>query len=95
MRLTEALTINMTAFESHEKTEQDNFFTLTSVWDAVKILDRRQQMTMDVITGEIYKYTRHCFCLISNCVSVKALMASYMQAAGCLLAVSHIWLTSH
>lgn len=38
--------ITMTAFESHKKIEQDNFFTSTSIWDAVKILDRRQQMTM-------------------------------------------------
>lgn len=36
----------MTAFESHERTEQDNFFTLTLIWHAVETLHGSQQMTM-------------------------------------------------
>lgn len=71
VHLTAALRNTMTAFESHEKSEQDNFFTFTSIWHAVVILDGRQHkntpVALDAITwGKDTRHTWHCSCLVSN-----------------------------
>lgn len=82
----------MTAFESHEKTEQDNFFTLTSIWHFVKILG--WEATNYIVASSFGCHhwkessdTWHCSCLVPNVwASVKALTACIcrIQSAGCL-----------
>lgn len=92
----------MTAFESHEKTEQDNFFTLTSIWHFVKILGWEATnyialTALDAITGKKSSDTWHCSCLVPNVwVSMKALTACIcrIQSAGCSSTLSQMPLTS-
>lgn len=93
VHLIAALTITETAFESHEKTKQDHFFTLTSIWHSVEILDGGQQMTMHwrlwmCITGKDTGGIWHCSCLVSNvCAGWKHLW--YLQARVCVLLCVH------
>lgn len=98
VHLTAALRTTMTAFESHEKSEQDNFFTLTSIWHFVKIF--RWQATnyfaltaSDPINRKNPSDTCRCLCLVpSVCVSVKALTTCIcrIQSAVCVVFVNPV-----
>lgn len=93
--LTTALRTTRTAFESHEKSEQDNFFTLTSIWHFVKIC--RWQVTnyfaltaSDPIYGKNPSDTCRCSCLVPSvlceCESTNNL---YLQDTICSLLCVH------
>lgn len=97
--LTTVIQTTMTAFESREKTEQDNFFSLTSIWQSVKMLGWEETndivlTALNAITGKDTRDTWHCTCLVPNvCASVKALTACIcgIHSAGCFLFIKLVW----